>query len=326
MLAIAAGTDAGRDVRPGRRARAPVRGPELRPRSSPGTSTGTSTRRTASRFLAEARRVAAELVVVDASQRALAASTDEMQERILNDGSRWTVYKRYFEPDELADELGGGETLFAGQLVRRRPRVTRRRSQLPLDRIAAARQPRLPRVRRGRLPARVAADRPAVHAASARTCSDRRPGSRRAWSGCRGAAAPARRCGAGSTWTRTTFYATFYCASVTRCYPGARRRGRGDRTPTPREQELCAFWREWELELMRPRLIVTVGGLAARRLLGVEERHRVRRRPLRARRRGRDPAAAPVRRVGLAERSREPRARRRRGARDRGGASRSDSV
>jgi uracil-DNA glycosylase len=66
-----------------------------------------------------------------------------------------------------------------------------------------------------------------------------------------------------------TFYATFYCASVTRCYPGRAPSGRGDRTPTPREQELCAFWREWEFELMRPRLIVTVGGLAARRLLGV---------------------------------------------------------
>jgi uracil-DNA glycosylase len=65
------------------------------------------------------------------------------------------------------------------------------------------------------------------------------------------------------------FYATFYCASVTRCYPGRAASGRGDRTPTPREQELCAFWREWELELLRPRLIVTVGGLALRRMLGL---------------------------------------------------------
>ncbi len=65
------------------------------------------------------------------------------------------------------------------------------------------------------------------------------------------------------------FYGTFYCASITRCYPGRPTSGRGDRTPTPCEQELCAFWREWELELIRPRLVVTVGGLAARRLLGV---------------------------------------------------------
>jgi uracil-DNA glycosylase len=65
------------------------------------------------------------------------------------------------------------------------------------------------------------------------------------------------------------FYAAFYCASVTRCYPGRAASGRGDRTPTQREQELCSFWREWELELLRPRLIVTVGGLALNRLLGL---------------------------------------------------------
>ena len=65
------------------------------------------------------------------------------------------------------------------------------------------------------------------------------------------------------------FYATFHCASVTRCYPGRAPSGRGDRTPAPREQELCQFWRDWELELLRPRLIVTVGGLALRRLLGL---------------------------------------------------------
>ena len=65
------------------------------------------------------------------------------------------------------------------------------------------------------------------------------------------------------------FYATLYCASVTRCYPGRAASGRGDRTPTQREQELCSFWRNWELELLRPSLIVTVGGLALRRLLGL---------------------------------------------------------
>lgn len=65
------------------------------------------------------------------------------------------------------------------------------------------------------------------------------------------------------------FYATFYCASVTRCYPGKAASGRGDRTPTPEEQALCSFWRERELAILRPRLIVTVGGLAARRLLGI---------------------------------------------------------
>ena len=67
------------------------------------------------------------------------------------------------------------------------------------------------------------------------------------------------------------FYSTFFCASVTRCYPGRAPSGRGDRMPTPREQELCQFWRDWELELLRPRLVVTVGGLALRRLLGLSQ-------------------------------------------------------
>jgi ubiquinone/menaquinone biosynthesis C-methylase UbiE len=67
-----------------------------------------------STFLAEARRVALELVIVDS---ALREDVDpvEWQERILNDGSRWRVYKRFFEPDELAAEVGGGEILFAGR-------------------------------------------------------------------------------------------------------------------------------------------------------------------------------------------------------------------
>jgi uracil-DNA glycosylase len=67
-----------------------------------------------------------------------------------------------------------------------------------------------------------------------------------------------------------SFYATFYCAAVTRCYHGKALSGRGDRTPTAREQELCSTWRERELRLLRPRLVVTVGGLAARRLLSLE--------------------------------------------------------
>jgi ubiquinone/menaquinone biosynthesis C-methylase UbiE len=66
------------------------------------------------RFLTSARRLAPELVVVDSALREDVQS-EEQQGRILNDGSRWEVYKRYFEPEALADELGGGETLFAGR-------------------------------------------------------------------------------------------------------------------------------------------------------------------------------------------------------------------
>lgn len=65
-------------------------------------------------FLREARRVADELVVVDSALHD-GVEPVEWQERILNDGSRWQVYKRYFEPDSLAEEFGGGRTLFAGR-------------------------------------------------------------------------------------------------------------------------------------------------------------------------------------------------------------------
>jgi uracil-DNA glycosylase len=67
------------------------------------------------------------------------------------------------------------------------------------------------------------------------------------------------------------FYSAFYCASVTRCYPGRAASGRGDRAPSPAEQELCRFWRDWELRLLEPTLIVTVGGLALRSLLGIAD-------------------------------------------------------
>ena len=65
------------------------------------------------RFLVEARRVARELVVVGACRRDGWPSA-EWQERRLADGSRWQVFKRRFDPDALADELGGGRLLHVG--------------------------------------------------------------------------------------------------------------------------------------------------------------------------------------------------------------------
>ena len=65
------------------------------------------------------------------------------------------------------------------------------------------------------------------------------------------------------------FYATFYCVSVTRCYPGKHPSGRGDRPATPAEIALCRFWLDWEFRLLRPAVVVLVGGLAAKRLLGI---------------------------------------------------------
>ena len=63
-------------------------------------------------FVAEAHRVAPELVVIDAAVRP-DHEREEVQERILNDGSTFEVYKRYFDGDELARELGGGRVLHA---------------------------------------------------------------------------------------------------------------------------------------------------------------------------------------------------------------------
>jgi ubiquinone/menaquinone biosynthesis C-methylase UbiE len=66
------------------------------------------------RFLAEARRVAPELVVVDAPLRPH-HEEEEWQLRRTEDGSEWPLYKRFFSPDVLLEELGGGDVLLDGE-------------------------------------------------------------------------------------------------------------------------------------------------------------------------------------------------------------------
>jgi ubiquinone/menaquinone biosynthesis C-methylase UbiE len=65
-------------------------------------------------FVDEARRVAGQLVVVDSARRE-DVPPEEHQQRVLNDGSRHRIYKRFFEPDELAAELGDGTVLHSGR-------------------------------------------------------------------------------------------------------------------------------------------------------------------------------------------------------------------
>jgi demethylmenaquinone methyltransferase/2-methoxy-6-polyprenyl-1,4-benzoquinol methylase len=65
-------------------------------------------------FLAEARRVARELVVVDAALRE-DVEHEGWPERVLNDGTIYRVYKRFFTGAGLAAELGGGEVLHEGR-------------------------------------------------------------------------------------------------------------------------------------------------------------------------------------------------------------------
>ncbi len=66
------------------------------------------------RFLAETRRIASELVVFDAALHG-GSERHEWQERVLNDGTRWTVYKRFFTGEALLAELGGRTILHQGR-------------------------------------------------------------------------------------------------------------------------------------------------------------------------------------------------------------------
>jgi ubiquinone/menaquinone biosynthesis C-methylase UbiE len=65
------------------------------------------------RFLAEARRVAEELVVLGSRLRE-GEEAERWEERVLSDGTTWSVFKRVFEPDSLAAEIGG-EVIHAGR-------------------------------------------------------------------------------------------------------------------------------------------------------------------------------------------------------------------
>lgn len=58
-----------------------------------------------------------------------------------------------------------------------------------------------------------------------------------------------------------------YIAAITRCYPGPSPSGRGDRVPSPAEQDSCSVWLDAELELIRPKLLIPVGRLAITRFL-----------------------------------------------------------
>jgi ubiquinone/menaquinone biosynthesis C-methylase UbiE len=57
-------------------------------------------------FLTECRRVATSLVVVDSAARP-GVDPEQWQVRVLNDGSRHRVYKRYLTGSQLAAEIGG---------------------------------------------------------------------------------------------------------------------------------------------------------------------------------------------------------------------------
>jgi SAM-dependent methyltransferase len=58
------------------------------------------------RFLAETRRVAPELIVVDTALRP-GGEPERWDERVLNDGSQHRVFKRFLTGEQLAQEIDG---------------------------------------------------------------------------------------------------------------------------------------------------------------------------------------------------------------------------
>lgn len=67
-------------------------------------------------------------------------------------------------------------------------------------------------------------------------------------------------------WDEAEFRARHYMTAVTKCYPGRDKSGKGDRVPSKAEQALCRPFLEREITLVRPKLMVLVGGLAIKLL------------------------------------------------------------
>jgi uracil-DNA glycosylase len=59
-----------------------------------------------------------------------------------------------------------------------------------------------------------------------------------------------------------------YFAAVTRCFPGPNPRGHGDAKPSPQAIEACGPFLSEELALVRPAVVLLVGGMAIERFMG----------------------------------------------------------
>lgn len=68
---------------------------------------------TATAVIDEARRVAHQVVILDAGCPQ-GVPKQHWQQRILPDGSQWQIFRRHFTPDALADEVSGS-VLFGGR-------------------------------------------------------------------------------------------------------------------------------------------------------------------------------------------------------------------
>lgn len=67
------------------------------------------------------------------------------------------------------------------------------------------------------------------------------------------------------------FRARVYIAAVIRCFPGRDSKAGGDRLPDQDEIDACATHLDRELRMLRPELVIAVGTLASRQLLGISE-------------------------------------------------------
>jgi uracil-DNA glycosylase len=76
-------------------------------------------------------------------------------------------------------------------------------------------------------------------------------------------------------WDEAEFRARHYMTAVTKCYPGkggTHAVGKGDRVPSKAEQALCRPFLEREIALVRPKLMILVGGLAIKLLFPAKAR------------------------------------------------------
>ena len=67
------------------------------------------------------------------------------------------------------------------------------------------------------------------------------------------------------------FRKNVWIGAVIRCFPGRDPKAGGDRVPDPTEITNCAAHLDRELALLKPKLVIAVGTLAAKQLLGLAE-------------------------------------------------------
>ncbi len=67
---------------------------------------------------------------------------------------------------------------------------------------------------------------------------------------------------------RHDIYRQVHFAAITRCYPGRLPGAKGDRVPSRQEQDFCRPWLDELIVTLQPRIILLVGLLATRTVLG----------------------------------------------------------